>query len=75
MKTTEQIIQKQEKKKEQLVDTFINTSMRIQDLMEKLEAKIDDHYGFEPEEINYNHLGNVQEIEKKLKELVEFIYS
>jgi len=52
------------------LDKFVSTVGEIDDLLSTIKSATDDHFGFNPDAINWGHVGNVVEIRRRLAEIV-----
>lgn len=48
---------------------FLAAKAEIDALIAKLAAKSDDHFGANPDKINYGHVGTLQHIAAQLREI------
>ena len=53
------------------LDTFVETVVEIGDLLAKLQTANLDHYGYDSDAIHYGHVGTVQSIRRRLREIVD----
>ncbi len=64
----------QKKQKETAIDAYIGKAGNIQAMLERLTEAAGDHFGDDPDNINWSHVGSVDHIEEKLKYLCDVVF-
>jgi len=57
-----------------VLDEFITTLGDINDRLQELQSHADDHMGYDPDNINWAHVGTAQHFLKELTELTDLAY-
>jgi hypothetical protein len=61
------------KAKETALDAFIGTKADIDDLIARLQAASDDHFGRNPDSVNWGDVGSLGHAAKQLEEIARVL--
>ena len=61
-------------KNEKALGAFMAKIAEAQSLLAELQARVDDHMGESPEDINYGHVGSAGYMVEKLTELTDWAF-
>ena len=61
-------------KKTTALDSFIVTIAEINDRLDELKEYAENHMGYEPDSINWGHVGSARDFLAKLTELTDCVY-
>jgi len=59
---------------EKALDRFMGQIGEINELLAELQTFADDHMGFNPDDINWGHVGTAGWVVEKLTELTDYAY-
>jgi len=62
-----------ENKNEKALDAFIGKIAEIADRLELLRWFADNHGGYNPDEVNWGHVGSAAHVVEQLEELIDFL--
>ncbi len=53
---------------------FIGKKAEIDEMLARLQALSDDHFGFDPEAVNWGAVGSIDHIASDLREITDFLF-
>jgi hypothetical protein len=53
---------------------FIGKKAEIDEMLARLQALSDDHFGFDPEAVNWGSVGSLDHVACDLKEITDFLF-
>jgi hypothetical protein len=60
--------------KQTALDAYLQKNARIAEMIERLKSASDDHFYNDPDNINWNHVGDLGMIETSLQELNDRVF-
>ncbi len=57
---------------EEATSAFLRRVIAVQDLLGRLQARAENHWGVTPEGLDWGHVGTLAEVERLLRRAVEF---
>jgi hypothetical protein len=63
------------KSKEQALAAFVSKKTEIDNLLTRLEALSDDHFGYSPDEITWSHVGTLEHYAELLKRITDSAFT
>lgn len=62
-----------EESRRQATNALIASKKQIDDMLAKIQNSSDDHFGADPDTMNWGHTGTVQYVEQELAKITEFL--
>ncbi|PPB79371.1 hypothetical protein LV82_02956 [Albidovulum inexpectatum] len=59
---------------EAALDAFIGKKAEIDEMLARLQALSDDHFGFDPEAVNWGAVGSLDHVASDLREITDFLF-
>ncbi|PPB79377.1 hypothetical protein LV82_02941 [Albidovulum inexpectatum] len=53
---------------------FIGKKAEIDEMLARLQALSDDHFGFDPEAVNWGSVGSLDHVASDLREITDFLF-
>ncbi len=53
---------------------FIGKKAEIDEMLARLQALSDDHFGFDPEAVNWGAVGSIDHVASDLREITDFLF-
>ena len=53
---------------------FIGKKAEIDEMLARLQALSDDHFGFDPEAVNWGAVGSLDHVASDLREITDFLF-
>jgi hypothetical protein len=53
---------------------FIGKKAEIDEMLARLQALSDDHFGFDPEAVNWGSVGSIDHVASDLREITDFLF-
>ncbi len=53
---------------------FIGKKAEIDEMLARLQALSDDHFGFDPEAVNWGSVGSISHVASDLREITDFLF-
>ncbi len=53
---------------------FMGKKAEIDEMLARLQALSDDHFGFDPEAINWGAVGSIDHVASDLREITDFLF-
>ena len=53
---------------------FIGKKAEIDEMLARLQALSDDHFGFDPEAVNWGAVGSLDHVASDLKDITDFLF-
>lgn len=66
--------EKARKNQEAALAAFLSKKAEIDEMLARLQALSDDHFGFHPDAINWASVGSVSSVASDLKEITDFLF-
>lgn len=56
------------------LDAFIAAKIEIDNMLARLAAHSDDHFGYNPEEVHWGHVGTMEHYRARLREITDMAF-
>ena len=66
--------EKARKNQEAALAAFIGKKAEIDEMLVRLQALSDDHFGFDPEAVNWGSVGSLDHVASDLREITDFLF-
>ena len=66
--------EKARRNREAALAAFIGKKAEIDEMLARLQALSDDHFGFDPEVINWGAVGSIDHVASDLREITDFLF-
>ena len=66
--------EKARKNHEAALAAFIGKKAEIDEMLARLQALSDDHFGFDPEAVNWGAVGSLDHVASDLREITDFLF-
>ncbi len=66
--------EKARKNQEAALAAFIGKKAEIDEMLARLQALSDDHFGFDPEAVNWGSVGSLDHVASDLREITDFLF-
>ena len=66
--------EKARKNQEAALAAFIGKKAEIDAMLARLQALSDDHFGFDPEAVNWGAVGSIDHVASDLREITDFLF-
>jgi len=66
--------EKARRNREAALAAFIGKKAEIDEMLARLRALSDDHFGFDPEAINWGAVGSIDHVASDLREITDFLF-
>jgi len=53
---------------------FIGKKAEIDEMLARLQSLSDDHFGFDPEAVNWGSVGSLEHVASDLREITDFLF-
>ena len=60
--------------REAAFNAFIGKKAEIDEMLARLQALSDDHFGFDPEAVNWGSVGSLEHVASDLREISDFLF-
>ena len=66
--------EKERRNHEAALAAFIGKKAEIDEMLARLQALSDDHFGFDPEAVNWGSVGSLDHVASDLREITDFLF-
>ena len=66
--------EKARKNQEAALAAFASRKAEIDEMLARLQALSDDHFGFDPEAVNWGAVGSLDHVASDLKDITDFLF-
>ena len=66
--------EKARRNREAALNAFIGKKAEIDEMLARLQALSDDHFGFDPEAVNWGSVGSLDHVASDLREITDFLF-
>ena len=66
--------EKSRRNREATLAAFIGKKAEIDEMLARLQALSDDHFGFDPEAVNWGAVGSLDHVASDLKDITDFLF-
>ena len=66
--------EKARRNREAALAAFIGKKAEIDEMLARLQALSDDHFGFDPEAVNWGAVGSIDHVASDLREITDFLF-
>lgn len=66
--------EKARKNQEAALAAFIGKKAEIDEMLARLQALSADHFGFDPEAVNWRSVGSLEHVASDLREITDFLF-
>ena len=63
------------KSKEQALAAFVSKKAEIDSMLDRIKALSDDHFGYAPDEISWDHVGTLEHYASLLKRITDSAFN
>ena len=66
--------EKARKNQEAALAAFIGKKAEIDEMLARMQALSDDHFGFDPDAVNWGAIGSLDHVASDLREITDFLF-
>ena len=66
--------EKARRNREAALAVFIGKKAEIDEMLARLQSLSDDHFGFDPEAVNWGAVGSIDHVASDLREITDFLF-
>ena len=66
--------QKARRNREAALAAFIGKKAEIDEMLARLQSLSDDHFGFDPEAVNWGAVGSIDHVASDLRKITDFLF-